>query len=128
MTEKVTTFRSSRQRKGAVRTRHALQFLIVLERTNPLVWRRVQVPEDFSFWDLHVAIQDAMGWQDCHLHEFNVFHPEQGTVERLGIPDRDFPDERPCTADWEVPIAAHFNWESVSGAAPVQYVYDFGDD
>ena len=37
------------------------QFLIVLSETNPLVWRRIQVPERHSFWDLHVAIQDAMG-------------------------------------------------------------------
>ncbi|OFW13207.1 MAG: hypothetical protein A3H29_03900 [Acidobacteria bacterium RIFCSPLOWO2_02_FULL_67_21] len=33
-----------------------------------MVWRRIHVPEHYSFWDLHVAIQDAMGWQDCHLH------------------------------------------------------------
>ena len=41
-------------------TRAVCQFLIVLPRTDPLVWRRVQVPEGYSFWDLHVAIQDAM--------------------------------------------------------------------
>ena len=46
------------------------QFLIVLPNTEPLVWRRIQVPESYSLWDLHVAIQDAMGWSDCHLHEF----------------------------------------------------------
>ena len=45
------------------RTRPKLvhQFLIVLSGTDPLVWRRLQVPERYSFWDLHVAIQDAMG-------------------------------------------------------------------
>jgi hypothetical protein len=30
------------------------------------------VPAAYSFWDLHVAIQDAMGWHDVHLHEFRV--------------------------------------------------------
>jgi len=40
------------------------QFLIVLSGTDPLVWRRLQVPERYSFWDLHVAIQDSMGWLD----------------------------------------------------------------
>jgi hypothetical protein len=48
------------------------QFLIVLKGTDPLVWRRIQVPEAYSFWDLHVAIQDAMGWLDYHLHEFRL--------------------------------------------------------
>ena len=37
------------------------QFLIVLTGIDPLVWRRIQVPEAYSFCDLHVAIQDAMG-------------------------------------------------------------------
>jgi hypothetical protein len=36
------------------------QFLVVLTGTDPLVRRRIQVPERYSFWDLHVAIQDAM--------------------------------------------------------------------
>jgi len=48
------------------------QFLVVLANSDPLVWRRIQVPEHYSFWDLHVAIQDAMGWADYHPHEFRV--------------------------------------------------------
>jgi len=37
----------------------------------PGVWRRIQVPEDYTFFDLHVAIQDAMhGWMNYHLHIF----------------------------------------------------------
>lgn len=128
MAGKVTTIRSTRPgKKAAPRSRHALQFLVVLARTNPLIWRRIQVPEDYSFWDLHVAIQDAMGWQDYHLHEFRLAHPQHGKLERLGIPDRDFPDERPCTPDWEVPIAEYFNWESASEAPLALYVYDLGD-
>lgn len=105
MTEKVTTIRTKRPRTQA-RPRHALQCLVVLLQTNPLVWRRIQVPDDYSFWDLHVAIQDAMGWQDYHLHECRLVDPQSGKVERLGIPDRDFPDERPCAPDWQVPALA----------------------
>ncbi len=43
------------------RPRLVHQFLIVLTGTDPLVWRRIQVPERYSFWDLHVAIQDRAG-------------------------------------------------------------------
>ena len=128
MAAKVTRIGSTRQRKAAPRGRHALQFLVVLTKTTPLVWRRIQVPENYSFWDLHVAIQDAMGWRDYHLHEFRVIHPQGGKRERLGIPDRDFPDERPCTPDWEVSIAEYFSWDSISEAPSALYVYDFGDD
>lgn len=52
------------------------QFKITLEEVGPTIWRRIQVPESYSFWDLHVAIQDAMGWRDSHLHEFTITNPK----------------------------------------------------
>ena len=58
--------------KRTARPKIVHQFLVVLSGTNPLVWRRIQVPEQYTFWDLHVAIQDAMGWLDYHLHEFRL--------------------------------------------------------
>lgn len=48
------------------------QFKITLLETDPPVWRRIQVPEYYTFYDLHVAIQDAMGWLDSHLHDFKI--------------------------------------------------------
>jgi hypothetical protein len=68
MGAKSTGNRKPRRRK----IRFVLQFLVVMTNTSPLVWRRIQVPADYSFWDLHVAFQDAMGWWDCHLHEFRL--------------------------------------------------------
>jgi len=103
---------------------HVCQFLIVLPRTNPLVWRRIQVPEGYSFWDLHVAIQDSMGWKDYHLHEFVVTVAKTGVAIRIGIPDDELPDERPCLAGWTVPIGRYLT----HGTDPVRYRYDFGDD
>lgn len=37
------------------------QFKIVLNDLEPMITRTIQVPESYSFWDLYVAIQDAMG-------------------------------------------------------------------
>lgn len=54
------------------------------------IWRRVVIPGDYTFSDFHVAIQDAMGWLDCHLHEFEVTNPVTGNIEIIGITD----DER----------------------------------
>jgi hypothetical protein len=82
---------------------HAAQFLIVLPKTDPLVWRRIQMPVSYSFWDLHVAIQDAMGWKDYHLHEFTVIDPTTRRVKRIGIPDDEMPGKR-CLSGWKVPI------------------------
>lgn len=100
------------------------QFLVVLDGTDPLVWRRIQVPQQYSFWDLHVAIQDAMGWNDCHLHEFTLLNPKHGRLERIGIPDEDFPGERPCLESWRVKIEDYFT----DSTPPALYLYDFGDD
>jgi hypothetical protein len=66
------------------------QFKITLQGIKPPVWRRIQVPETYSFWDLHVALQDAMGWQDGHLHDFTIRNPGTRRKEQIGIPDEDF--------------------------------------
>ncbi len=76
--------------KRVARPKLVHQFLVVLSGTDPLVWRRIQVPETYSFWDLHVAIQDAMGWLDYHLHEFRLLDPEEQQVVSIGIPTDDF--------------------------------------
>jgi hypothetical protein len=119
----------ARRKPAARRKRPTLvhQFLIVLTGTDPLVWRRIQVPGTYSFWDLHVAIQDAMGWLDYHLHEFRLLGPEEKRVISIGIPDDELPDERPVVAGWDVPVSAYFT-ERAWHALPVLYAYDFGDD
>ena len=103
----------------------AHQFLIVLPETEPLVWRRIQVPESYSFWDLHVAIQDAMGWLDYHLHEFRVvLDSKTGRIGRYGIPIDDMLEQPRMQPDWTVKLS-----DVVSrGDLPILYVYDFGDD
>jgi hypothetical protein len=101
-----------------------LQYLVVLAGTDPLVWRRIRVPATYSFWDLHVAIQDAMGWLDYHLHRFQLTDPRSGTTLRIGIPDPDVPADRSMTAGWkEFPIDY-----SSGGSSVIDYLYDFGDD
>lgn len=103
------------------------QFLVVLSGTDPLVWRRLQVPERYSFWDLHVAIQDAMGWLDYHLHEFLLLDAAERSVVSIGIPTDDDPKDRPVVAGWEVRVSKFFDrrgWHF----PPAMYAYDFGDD
>ena len=46
------------------------QFKISLKGIRPSIWRRIQIPENYDFYELHVAIQDAMGWYDYHLHQY----------------------------------------------------------
>lgn len=60
---------------------------IALADTDPLIWRRVEVPLDASLKMLHDVIQSAMGWLDYHLWEF-----EAGD-RRYGLPDPHWPDD-----------------------------------
>jgi hypothetical protein len=104
-------------------SQQVFQFKITLNGISPAIWRRIQVPRDYSFWDLHVAIQDAMGWLDYHLHEFELKHPDSQTIVRIGIPDDDFDWNRETLAGWVVAIADYFTEANRTAI----YTYDFGD-
>jgi hypothetical protein len=125
--ERVMTPRTSARSRSPERPACVHQFLIVLSGTDPLVWRRIQVPETYSFWDLHVAIQDAMGWLDYHLHEFRVLNVQERRVVSMGIPTDEDPEERPVKPGWRVSVSDFFGDRS-HHALPSLYVYDFGDD
>jgi hypothetical protein len=98
------------------------QFRVELREIEPAIWRVIQVPSEYSFWDLHVAIQDAMGWLDYHLHAFRVKMPRKKSETEIGIPDEDF-DNRDVLAGWKVPIMKYF---TEPGKTAI-YDYDFGD-
>lgn len=88
---------------------------------DPAIWRVIEVPETYTFWDLHVAIQDSMGWLDYHLHAFVPDSSDESKAVPIGIPDGPLDDG--FLAGWTVPISSHL---ANSGDA-VRYDYDFGD-
>jgi len=98
------------------------QFKIALAGISPQIWRRIQVPEDYTFWDLHVAIQTVMDWEGYHLHEFSVPNPKTRTVDAIGFPDEEF--GREVLEGWKTNIAPYFSMTNKRA----EYTYDFGDD
>lgn len=100
-----------------------LQFHIELAEIEPIIWRCIQVPSKYSFWDLHVAIQDAMGWLDYHLHAFRIKMPHKRKLTEIGIPTDDYLDQQ-TTPGWEVPLTDYF--QEIGSSA--LYLYDFGDE
>jgi len=100
------------------------QFKVRLKWSKPPIWRRIQVPSTYTFWDLHVAIQDAMGWFGFHLHEFRVI-AEAVEILLLGVP-KGRPDDvfggHVTLPDWKHTIS---EYEDILPKAFITYINDF---
>lgn len=91
------------------------QLKITLKRSKPPIWRRLQIRGDTRLATLHRIIQVAMGWHNCHLHQFIVDR------EFYGVPDAD---------DWfEVhdEVRTALNQLGKREKNRFTYQYDFGD-
>ena len=110
-------------RTGVRKNNKLMQFKITLLGVKPVVWRRIQVPQNFNFQRFHMAIQDSMGWFDCHLHSFSVSDPQTpGETIQLGFPDEEF-SEYSLQDETQYLIRNYF--KDVGNKA--EYQYDFGD-
>jgi hypothetical protein len=91
---------------------------ITLRGIRPPVWRRVRVSSDMTLRTLHQVIQEAMGWYDAHLHEFEV------GKRRYGEPaDEVWPGVERTSSENGVKLGTLID----QGVKRFQYVYDFGD-
>ena len=66
------------------------QLKINLRDAKPPIWRRVQVRSTTTLGKLHTIIQQAMGWYDCHMYEFEVDGQHYGK----SMPDLDIKSDR----------------------------------
>lgn len=55
------------------------QVKITLHGSKPPIWRRILVSSEITLAQLHNIIQDAMGWNDSHLHMFDIHGVEYST-------------------------------------------------
>jgi hypothetical protein len=93
-----------------------LQFKITLKNSNPKIWRRFQIDNSLMFYDLHLVIQNVMGWTNTHLYQF-VF----GKNNYIGNPE--LLDSNDVADDSITELAVIFDKPKVK----VIYEYDFGD-
>ena len=94
--------------------KRAVTLKVSLRGSRPPIWRRLIVPGSATLADLHVAIQAAMGWEDSHLHHFDVDGRHYGDRSILD----EVADERRLTLNGLLNTAAQ----------RFSYTYDFGDD
>jgi hypothetical protein len=103
--------------------RRILRLRVQLLEVRPAVWRRIEIRADATFWALHVALQNSMGWTDSHLHDFELPTADVDEPVWIGMPDLDGDDWREVRADFEERLGAwiHFVGERFL------YNYDYGD-
>jgi hypothetical protein len=108
-----------------MKKKKVFQFKITLNDSSPKIWRRVQIPSGYTFFDLHVAIQDVMGWSDSHLHGFRVVEKEstRPIIIQYPNPEADFGFGNEELDERKEYLADYF------GKITKQcvYEYDFGD-
>lgn len=63
--------------EGPVLSCQAAQLKVTLDLEKHKVWRRIIVPANISFSNLHEVLQEVFGWKDYHLHEFYVYGNEK---------------------------------------------------
>lgn len=100
----------------------AFQFKIQLnDITDPPVWRRLVVPEQFTFLRFHGVIQVAFGWGDYHLFQFSP--KGWGSEPVIAVPNEEV-DEMPDFDCKKIKLKDIFE----KPKQKFTYIYDFGDD
>lgn len=102
-------------RKKAV-PKSIYQLKVTLQRSKPPIWRRILVPHHITLEELHYVIQIAMGWENCHLHQFDIGGDYYGEINPEFDMD-EWEDEGPVKlGDVVTALKTKFIYE-----------YDFGD-
>ena len=92
----------------------ALEVLVSLTGTDPVVWRRLVVAQGITLGRLHSVLQGAMGWTDSHLHLFRVGGRLVGPADlELGEPND----------DEDIVVLG----SGAPSGSVIGYEYDFGD-
>ncbi|WP_154858670.1 plasmid pRiA4b ORF-3 family protein [Cyclobacterium xiamenense] len=89
--------------------------------SKPPVWRRLLVPDHFTFSRLHEVIQAAFGWEDYHLYQFSP--KGYGSKPQIGVEGDEWEEEETKNAE-KITLNKYLRMEGQT----FTYIYDFGDD
>lgn len=100
----------------------AYQIKITIKGIKPTIWRRLRIPGNITFQQMHQIIQAAFGWLDYHLYKFEF---DKIVVT---IPDDDYaPEELYGEGITELDSEITKINELFDANDSCEYVYDFGD-
>jgi Plasmid pRiA4b ORF-3-like protein len=92
------------------------QIKVTLLRTVPPIWRRLLVPSNLTMSGLHYLLQLAMGWKDCHSHNFQLGGRSYGAIHLVQVGPDNLNESK-----------VRLNQVLPRIRAKVVYTYDFGD-
>jgi hypothetical protein len=95
-------------------------YILYLSLTDTDLTRTVSLPEKLSFYDLHNVIQIVFGWEDEHLHEFNV-NNRRIVPGEYGGTSAGYGDKLKFAEDINLDLI-------LKNVKSFNYNYDFGDD
>lgn len=112
------------QLRGRSRNMGGYQLKITIKGSKPPIWRRVVVPDRITFGQLHQVIQAVFGWEDCHLHKFEIrgIAAQFVDTELWEENDLDFYE------NFDVYSENQRIDEWIVDNPKIIYIYDFGDD
>jgi hypothetical protein len=90
---------------------------IAIQGIEPPIWRSVLVPSDIPLPKLHRVLNEAMGWENRHLHEFVAGGRRYGSAGPEVGDSNALPERNVRLLDIAPAVGARFT-----------YAYDFGDD
>ena len=124
---------------------------VTLNGIRPPIWRRLEVPLEFTFRELSDVILAAFGWTNTHLHQFEVGKRLQPGQRSIGMPDVLDEDEGDFLPPTDAELARLFPGlpkeearlffpppledetrvtlaDVLTSGQRLLYLYDFGDD
>jgi len=95
------------------------QLRIDLIGAKPPIWRRILISPEDNLYDLHCAVQSAMGWLNGHLHGFE----KRGNHYGMILEEDGFMDFMETKDETKFHIRELLSFEKDT----LDYTYDFGD-
>ncbi|WNS75133.1 plasmid pRiA4b ORF-3 family protein [Bacillus sp. DTU_2020_1000418_1_SI_GHA_SEK_038] len=121
---------------------NAVQLKVTLRLEKGHVWRRILVPINKTFNNLHDILQAAFGWRNYHLHEFYIYNSEtsghvlsknhsayhqEGYKPVINLVCNEeafaYPNEVDMKLDTDIELS-----EYIPAYKSLKYNYDFGDN
>jgi hypothetical protein len=93
-----------------------LSIRVKLRNFSPPIWRRIEVPYNFTLHQLHLTIQAAMGWDNYHLYAFRIGRTS------YSIPSDEYPND-----DIDSRKTGITDLVFMGQKPKMIYEYDFGD-